>query len=79
MCGVGCSVVPIMEDIQAGTHWRGSRGGRPCRREMRAPDTGLGGAAAMAARWPEIGRAAEQNASLGLIPHPGGCTQGTRA
>lgn len=45
---------------------------QPCRGEMRAPDTGLGGVAAMAARWPEIGPAAEQNASPGLIPQPGG-------
>lgn len=31
----------------------------------------------MAARWPEIGQAAEQNASVALIPSPG-CTQGAR-
>lgn len=53
----------IMEDIQAGTHWGGSQGGLALPPEMRAPDTGLGGAAAMAARWPKIGQAAERKAS----------------
>lgn len=58
----------------------GKKSGRAqsCRREMRAPDTGLRGAATVAARWPEIGWAAEQNSSLGLIPQPQGRAQGAR-
>jgi hypothetical protein len=47
-----------------------------CCREMRAPDTGLGGAAAVAARWPEIGRLAERNTSLGLALQPWGLHPG---
>lgn len=76
-----------------GAAWWGNNGGRPGRttlgqksgrawphlREMRAPDTGLGGAAAMAARWPEIGRQPSGTPLQVWLPSPGGCAQGTRA
>lgn len=76
-----------------GAAWWGNNGGRPgrttlgqksgrarpCLREMRAPDTGLGGAAATAARWPEIGRQPSGTSLQVWLPSPRGCAQGTRA
>lgn len=73
--------------------WWGNNGGRPgrttlgqksgraqpCLREMRAPDTGLGGAAATAARWPEIGRQPSGTPLQVWLPSPRSSAQGTRA
>lgn len=46
---------------------------------MRAPDTVLGGAAATAARWPEIGQPAEQNMDWIWLLDSRGCTHACRA
>ena len=69
MRGVGCREVRD-KGRHSSQDTVGKKSGRvqPRLREMRAPDTGLGGAAAMAARWPEIGQPAERKASGSSSP-----------
>ena len=72
MCRVGCREVRDNRR-HSSRDTVGKKSGRvqPRLGEMRAPDTGLGGAAAMAARWPEIEQPAERNASGSGSPAPG--------